>query len=689
MLSEQTHLSRRAIFILAILSLLVTLVALAWSFERGRLQYEIDYEDVITHIDGLKRWRNLSEGGAGELITGYVNKPPHAPLHSLMAAMAFALVGPQDWAPYAMSGILVFFFLLLIWREVVRFGFPGVALALMGAIFVPVVYQSVHQFRPDFPCAIATLWGMVLFPRWGQAKFGRMAAFSGAMFGLALLAKPPFFPYILAMGFLPWFLTVVAGVKEGRSIQAVWPTVVRTWPFFVACAVVAGPHYAIAWKSILEYIQLNQFGDSAHIWKMTGGLDFQLIYHLAGYSGQLMFGKSVWVLLAIAGGGVLLVIARRATESEVACRLARLLGLAVWAWVFIAWNPHMNPFFGLTFQYALVLAAMVSVAWGSQLAWRGGFPARCGILIPGGAVAAIGVAAFPMIDYRPEFTTADTRTRTFAREIPSEVLASLEHWRQYSDSGYTLLSTYGLLSSHRLQWMANKARLDFRFYAVPYWDVEKQVKLFDLEAQENHRVDFAFLAEPGALGVYEDLPNSDTSGGVLEWIKKSDEYELVDSFPTPSGKFYHLFMALPNFSDFVKIKGLDKKSAPLPIGGAPVVMQVLASIIELQYDSPSDGSARLELALRGQPPASELEVLVNGERMGSVPVTQSASFPESEVSISLRKGLNDISLMVKAGDGNEISNPRMQIRRIRITPYGDASPMQDIVRKATAVRLNP
>lgn len=664
---------------LALLALVVTLGALAWSGERGRLQFEMDYEDVITHIDGLKRWRDLSEGGAGEFFAGYINKPPHAPLHSLMAASAFALAGPQDWAPYALSGILVFFFLLLVWRETKPFERAGAALAIAGAISVPVVFQSVHQFRPDFPCALAMLWAMVLFPRWGAIGFRRMAALSGALFGVALLAKPPFFPYTLAMGFLPWLFAVIGGVRATRET---WPVIAKTWPFFVGCALVAGPHYLVAWRHILEYIQLNQFGDSAHIWKMTGGLDFQLVYHIAGYSGQIMLGNAVWMLLGLALGGLILVVVRRSREPQLARHLGRLLALTLWAWVFIAWNPHMNPFFGLTFQFALVLSAMVTVAWAVQLTLgSSSLLGRCGVAIPVVAVVAMAAAAFPMIDYRPEYTTAPRDVREFAREVPREVMKSLEKWRQYSDSGYTLLSTYGVVSSHRLQWMANKGRQDFRFYAVPYWEVDKQIELFDPDSKVNHRVDFAFMAEPGALGVYEDLPNADTAGDLLRWMQTRTDYTSVESFPTPSGEFYHLFMAIPNFSSFRSTGGLDEKTSPLPIPGSPVVMAAMGPHVELQYDSPTDGDARLELALRGQPPAMSLSVSVNGKVTGNVPIVRNSDFPESEITLPLRKGKNHMVLTIKSADGSPVSAPRVQFRRIRITPSGDTSPMQDILRK--------
>jgi hypothetical protein len=203
--------------------------------------------------------------------------------------------------------------------------------------------------------------------------------------------------------------------------------------------------------------------------------------------------------------------------------------------------------------------------------------------------------------------------------------------------------------------------------------------LFD--PQIDHRVDFAFIAEPGALGVYEDLPNSKTTGELLNWIESQPSYTLVESFPTPSGESYHLFMAAPNFSSFLSIKGLAEKTDPLPLPGTPVVVGAIDPRIILEYDSPTDGEARLELALRGQPPASSLSVIVDGASAGEIPVVRSADFPESEISIPLRKGKNQVELILKTSDGGLVANPRTQFRRIRITPAGDESFMQDILRK--------
>jgi hypothetical protein len=664
-----------------------TLIVISWSFEHGRLHYEMDYEDIITHIDGLQRWRDLSEGGISQFAAHYLKSPPHAPLHSLMAATSFMLFGVRDWAPYVMNGVLVFLFLLLVRRETRALGTWPSALALLGTLFVPLSFESVHQFRPDFPCALATLWGMILYPRWKEEDFGKKAAISGALFGLALLAKPPVFPYTLAMGGLPWMMAIGTGFWEKRSFRGFWCPILQSWPFFAATSLLAAPHYLLAWKRILGYIQQNQFGPDAHVWRMTGGFGFQVSYHVFGYSGQFIMGHDVWILMGLASAGLLIAIMRRNQDRESCSHFLRLFSFVVWAWIFIAPNPHMNPFFGLTFQYALVLAGMVAAAWIARLALDARFPVRAMVVIPMGLILAVVWEAFPLPQYRQNsasqsFTTPNGEdAEQFGRSLPAEVYRKLLCWRRFSDSGYTLLSTYGIVSSHRLQWLADKDRRDFSFYAVPYWPLEKLIPLFKQDPNEIHHVDFAMVTEAGAEGVFEELPNSKTSGDLMTWINGQDSYTCVETLLTPSKKKYSLFMATPSFSIFDSIEGLGPKSAPLNIKGTPVVRAAMTGKVTLNYDSPASGEATLEIVLRGAPPLARVEVALQGKQTGEFPISPGGNFIAETIRLNLEKGPNALDIRLLDQKGNVLNNPSVQFSRIRVTPPGDTSPMEDIVRK--------
>jgi hypothetical protein len=687
--AHNSQISRKAILVIACLSLIITLLTLAWSFERGRLQYEIDYEDIITHIDGLKRWRALSEEGLRPFIFQYLASPPHAPLHSLMAASAFAFTGPRDWAPYALNGILVFFFLLLVWKQTWRFGLVPAAFAITMAAAVPVVYQSVHQFVPDFSRALLTLWAMIVFPRWSDQAFSKKAAQSGVLFGLALLAKPSFCPYTLAMGFPAWALAVAGGIRQGGSIRAAIPSILKTWPFFVGPALVAGPHYLVAWSNIFNYIFSNQFGESAYIWKSAQSLSHQIGYYWTGYSGKILLGEAVWVLLALVLIGFLIAWNRKSLEAIISNDFFRLVLFTFWAWILLAWNPLLNPFFGLVFQYGITLISSIALAWMVRLVccYRiSGLP--LGLLIPISITASIIFLLFPLKEYKHEITNnSDPEIRKFAQSISNDVFEKLSEFRKFSDSGYTLFSSYGEVSSHRMDWLALKDRRDFRFYGVPHGPVENQIKLF-IPDNTNHRVDFAFLSESSAFGVYNDLPNAHTSEQLLRWIQGSSDYQLVQKFDTPKDGFYYLYMMLPNYSAFEKVDGLSPKTSPLKMEGTPVVMNALQQAITLIYESPASGEATLELAVRCYPSESLLDLDVNGKRIAKIPVHPSNHFPESSIQIPLVQGTNKLEFYLMDGNGQPVDNPAFQFRRIRITPFGDKSPMNDILRKANSQKIS-
>ena len=682
MYTPLSKLFKSEILWLGAIAAIATWVIIAWSFERGRLQYQMDYEDIITHIDGLNRWRDVSEGGVGYFLTHYLKSPPHCPIHSLMATSAFMLFGVKDWAPYVLNVFLLFVFLLLVRRETRGFGNWPSALAVLGALFVPVSFQSVHQFRPDFPCALATLWGMVFYPRWREEGFGKKAAFSGVLFAVALLSKPPFFPYTLAMGALPWMMAVWEGIREKNSAKGIWGPIIQSWPFFAVTALLAGPHYLVAWKRILEYIELNQFGENAHVWRMTGGLGFQLAYHVFGYSGTFMLGHAVGILLVLVGLGVLLSMIRWGSDRKESAHFLRLAVFTLWAWVFIACNPHMNPFFGLSFQYALVLTGMVAVAWILRLSLDTTHIFRIAAIIPIFSVAVVIWLAFPLPDYDPEFTRAQPEIKAFAKNLPSDVYRKLTAWRPFSDGGYTLLSTYGIVSSHRLQWLANKDRRDFTFYGVPYWTLEKLIHLFRQDPNAIHHVDFVMVTEPGAEGVFEELPNSKTSGGLMEWLKKSESYTQVETILTPSKKKYCLFIATPNFSVFDSMEGLGPKSEPINIEGKPIVRDATASTVILNFDSPTTGMGKMEISLRSQMPVSDVKITCRGKDVGIFPVTPSNDLSGKDFPIPLEKGRNRVEMRIMDGKGAPITTPSLQFGKIRITPPGDASPMSDIIRKS-------
>jgi len=534
----------RWILVLAVVSLFFTALVVQHSFERGRLQYEVDYEDVITFLDGLKRYRLLVDEGQGRLqfLYQYAVNPPHAPLHSLQAMLAFAFLGIHDWAPYVSNGLLLFALLAALVFALRDSGPWAKAAGVFFLLCTPLAYHTVEEFRPDYPSAIATVWGIVLYFRFLREGSPWMAGWAGACYGLAMLAKPPVFPYVLAMGGGPFFLGLFLGFRTS-GWRGVSKAAIAAWPFFAGCAVVAGPHFLVAARKIIDYFVLNQLGADSHLWAFNEGWGQRLAYHLTGYGGWLGLGRHwglgllLWACAVAAGFYTL------RQRAGAAWALLGMAGMAVWAYFFLVINPHMNPFFGLTFQILLLFSGAAFLGWLLDAA-----SGRWKQAVFGGVVLAVlGMAfllAFRLPVRKIEFTFGPEQHREFLKTANRDVMAILEKNRDATEGRYCLVSTYGAVSSHTMQWISDKEEKGFRFFGVTYEPIEKVRGMFDAN-EGAARVDFAIVSEPGILGVHEFLPNAKTSGPLLEYLKSHQEYVEIGRVPDPNGKSYVIFRRTP------------------------------------------------------------------------------------------------------------------------------------------------
>jgi hypothetical protein len=217
--------------------------------------------------------------------------------------------------------------------------------------------------------------------------------------------------------------------------------------------------------------------------------------------------------------------------------------MAAWAYFFLVINPHMNPFFGLTFQILLLFSGAAFLGWlvgQGNVLWKR--------FVAGGFVLAVlGMAfllAFRLPIRKIEFTFGPEQHREFLRTVNGNVMEILDQNRNVGEGRYCLVSTYGAVSSHTLQWISDKGEKGFRFFGVSYEPIEKVREMFDAD-QGAARVDFAVVSEPGILGVHEFLPNAKTSGPLLEYLKGHQEYREIGRVSDPEGKAYIIFSRKP------------------------------------------------------------------------------------------------------------------------------------------------
>ena len=504
------------------------------------MQYQVDYEDVITFLDGLKRYRALVDQPQGHLqfVYQYVTDPPHAPLHSFQAAVAFAVFGVNDWAPYASNAVLLFLFLLAFAYAAKELGLPAIIVGLVYLVLSPLSYNTIAEFRPDYPSAILTVWGVLFYLGFLKSGSQVLCGAAGVCYGLAMLAKPPVFLYVMAIGGGPFFLELARGWRENR-----WGGMVsalkNAWPFFAGCAVVAGPHFAVAAGKIYNYIVLNQVGQDAHLWEFKGGWLQRVFYPLSGYGGWIALGRMWRIALGLALGAGLAGLVMWRMRKPPARWFLVSFAMVAYSYFFLVINPHMNPYFGITFQIFLLFAgaALLGFLATMPLGLFGKLVARGGV---GLILAFVALKAFPLPIRSEEVTKGPRVTKEFLQTANQSALEILEAQSKIPSKAYVMVSTYGAISSHTLQWISDKEELGFRFQAVPYEDIAHVEKLFDVDSGKN-RVDFAIVSEEAVWGVNEALPNAQTSGPLLKFLEKHPDFTQIGKVPDPQGRAYFIF----------------------------------------------------------------------------------------------------------------------------------------------------
>jgi len=528
------------VFALILLCIILTSIFLNHSAWRGRLQYQIDYEDVITFLDGLKRYRALVDQPQGHLqfFYQYVTDPPHAPLHSLQAAMAFAVFGVNDWAPYASNAILLFLLLLAFAYAARDFGLPTIIVGLVYLVLSPLSYNMIAEFRPDYPSAILTVWGVLFYLGFLKTGSRILCGAAGVCYGLAMLAKPPVFLYVMAIGGGPFFLGLARGWRENRW-GGMGSALKNAWPFFAGCAVVAGPHFAVAAGKIYNYIVLNQVGQDAHLWEFKGGWLERVFYPLSGYGGWIALGRMWRIALGLALGAGLAGLVMWRMRNPLARWFLVSFGMVAYSYFFLVINPHMNPYFGITFQIFLLFAGAALLGFLATMP-LGLFGKMASRGFVGLILAFVALKAFPLPIRSEEVTKGPRANKEFLQTANQTALEILVDHSKIPSKAYVMVSTYGAISSHTLQWISDKEELGFRFQAVPYEDISKIKKLFDVDSGKN-RVDFAIVSEEGVWGVKEALPNAQTSGPLLQHLLGNPEYAEIGRVSDASGKSYVVF----------------------------------------------------------------------------------------------------------------------------------------------------
>lgn len=664
-------------WIIGLLATLYTGFVLLYSIQHGRLLYDIDYEDVITFVDGAKRLLCLEERGLAGYWAYYLWDPPHAPLHSTMATISFAVLGRSDWAPYVSNVLVVAVWFSLVTSSLLEVSASLRLLLLLFAATAPLSFLSAHEFRPDFPAALFAACGIAIFLRHLiEPANRRRQILAGLCFGLSLLSKPTVFPYSLSMA----GSCVIAGYlfRMAEARKFLWPFAYAKglWPFAAAPALLCFPHYYVAFARLREYIFRNVFGKDKEIWALKGGLREQLLYHVNGYSGRFMLGQNLpWLALAIAGG-LAAAVALRHSQSKLRSLFLLCCLMTLPSYFFVAINHVEGPYFGLTFQMMVVLDAVLGLALLASFpkAFRA-WPWQVLRLLPVLFLVVGCRLVYKKVRHMEAHMEVDPAVKRFGQFANRVVLDTLARWRPKADNGEVFLTAYGALSSHTLQWMTFRDGARNEYTTLPNNEaVEASILRFTNE-QEAPRSDFLLVAEEGAYGLYDFLPTAKTTGKILEWLRGGQRlYTEVRTVRTPSGKDYHLFMREPNFGGWDRATGLGPLAGPYDIYERWVTRfrkqparEADPRGVTLEFDAEAAGAATLEVRTATNTVPKTMTVFANGNRLAELECGL-GKVAGTKIEVPAVEGKNRVEL--RFGSQGNGDSGGVVLEQLRIRPPG-------------------
>ena len=574
-----------------VVSAAFTALVIQYSFAHGKLLCPPFYDDVSYFEDALHRLEKYYTGGAFSVISDYRSWPPHSPFSSAMAAGAFAILGLHDWAPYVANGLIILG--LLFFLDYLS-GNASLIQKLALALFVlcvPVSAEAVYEFRPDMASALCCAIGatMLLWRRFTQRSW-QYRATAGAMFGSALLFKPPTSPLTLIIFVAT---VVVASAIELYLNRTRLTSLARAWgPCILPMLLIPLPHYLLTWRETWQYIEEPIFGDTHSIWKTPGTPMFHLRWYLTGPGGRLMLGRELCLLVAVVVAGLLFTAFMR--NREQLARLSALLLVGLIAWAVPTEMDVKQYFFGATFDWLLVFTAAYVICL--LLRAHGLMPMLAITIL---IAAALSLASFTPPRYNRGSPMVIARNRVI-RDIYQRIRDELP--QPYSR---VYITTTGYVNAGVLDYYYRRDTLrPLNIGENPY-----SGKLA-MHVKDMRVADLVIASEPENGEAWGDfIKSEEIQDQTLAAIRNDPEFDQIASFPTYAGKHYFLFRRIRPFCGWESPQGLIEAS----MNGRPVYFGIGLST---KLSISAGGYLKLRLVARARARSSPVSawVMVDGLR---------------------------------------------------------------------------
>jgi hypothetical protein len=518
----------RDCLVLFLIACLYAYLTLQWSERVGRLSMDADYDDIGYLSDGFDRLRLLDTRGPSAFWNSFFSSPPHSPWSTLTATLGFGIFGIRDWSPYAINALLIFFFFLAVCWILRSMSRLNKAALLLVILFLQLTLRAVHDFRPDFACALATaLFSIAVlraacFREWEQHE--RLAYFLiGLCAGAAFWIKPSFFAHTAVLLFLSFFLSELCRfILEKPRYR---PLLRRLLFCLVGVVISAGPYFAFAWRATFDYFFSNAMDESSSsIWKVSGGVGNVL--KLALFTGEMpkMIGPFFYLFLFLIIFGIWFLL-RTKRMSALLFTLASLT-VALASFTVIVYGRQQNPFFGLTWDLLLLFTSYFIL---SEIVGKQRFS---------GLIFAVTAISFILYLKSPSYLKVSYPSPDSTGENSLNIRA-VQTIQEVNERSLPILpepSVYVAFSGHvngdTQKWITQKTG-----FPVIFKSRYISAKIQDhLSAIENS--DFVEVADPQSKWMYKWLPSTALQPALLTYLRQKSNFHELPPLQGRQGVLY-------------------------------------------------------------------------------------------------------------------------------------------------------
>lgn len=526
---------RHPCMVLAVIGVIYTAIVLQWSARNGRLAMDPQWDDVGYLLDAQQRLTIFDWQGLLKVIESFWKSPPHSPWSSACALLGFVIFGLHAWAPYIINVVLVLGMLLSCYTLLPALP-VGERLVLSALpLLLPISARLVQEFRPDPAVAVATVafcLGTLKLSFFSPAVAGRWQTHFrfGLLAGLALLIKPSFLYHTVVIMALTQACSAAAICLRARQPAAGPKRAACITAFFGGTLLVAGWYYVRALPVTLQYIHQNTANnENVEIHRLHADTFGVLKNFLVNGEMARMLGPFLPIFAAVVVLGLVYFFLRRRWPD--AGYVASILACATASVTIFAYARLDNPYFGIFWELALVMAALhvIGVAHGSGPMGRrisGGF-----------IVLAIGTFLVHSPFSQFYYPSLDgLASQSLNRAVVLKIAGA---WSEAAGSEQRAPKVQvcfgGPVNHHAQEWVARELRYPFEF--------GNSIEERTVEAAMNDvaGADFVEVADPASKWLYHWLPSGSLQGELLERLRANPAFAELPTAVGREGNVYIFF----------------------------------------------------------------------------------------------------------------------------------------------------